>query len=477
MVDTGPGAPRRPDDIRHTPASGLPRATPREGTPVQPPGAPIPPGAPTRPIVQASPTETPRVWGTPPEPATPPRGTSPQPGVPPQLGGVPQPGAAPQPGGISQSGDVSRPVDASRPGVASQTGGVPQLGAAPQTGGVPQAGDVSWPEGVSRTGGLPQPGGLPQTIHLSQAGTGSGTGPQPSDLSQTGGWPRVGGPSEPVGPARAGAAEWAGVPEAQDAYSERQERSSTTGPMGVRETSGVQVRLGSRERERDRQARRRAGRRSGLVAAGVLVLAGLVTAGLVLTPGSGDDGGGTEAAPSSGEQSPIGTGELPDAGTPITVGTADGSKYRLAAVTSGVSDGVAPTSQSSPPSGTSFPYVEYILSNPTQKNVLLDFPGDVFVRRSLVAPDAQGRCMPQAGVPEDMCTPPTRSQVVRHLAGGQLVPGDGGDKYLPPNSSFLVRATVDVPVNRAVKRTDMGLYVWKQLYMADQLAKQAPFPR
>ena len=64
MVDTGPGAPRRPDDIRHTPPGGFPRATPREGTPVQPadarpPGAPIPPGAPTRPIVQAPPGEAP----------------------------------------------------------------------------------------------------------------------------------------------------------------------------------------------------------------------------------------------------------------------------------------------------------------------------------------------------------------------------------------------------------------------------------
>jgi hypothetical protein len=302
-------------------------------------------------------------------------------------------------------------------------------------------------------------------------------------MSDDGGEPPIAGrarpggaPSEPAGAARAGAAEWAGVPEAQDAFSEREERSSTTGPMGVRETSGVQVRLGSRERERDRQARRRAGRRSGLVAAGVLVLAGLVTAGLVLTPGSGEEGG-TEVAPSSGEQTPAGTAELPDAGAPITVGTADGSKYRIATVSSGISDGVAPTSQSSPPSGTSFPYIEYILGNPTRKNVLLDFPGDVFVKRNLVMPDARGRCMPQAGVPEDMCTPPTKSQVVRRLTGGQLVPGDGGDKYLPPGSSFLVRATVDVPVNRAVKRSDMGLYVWKQLYMADQLAKQAPFPR
>ncbi|QKW33753.1 hypothetical protein HUT06_06665 [Actinomadura sp. NAK00032] len=266
------------------------------------------------------------------------------------------------------------------------------------------------------------------------------------------------------------------MPEAQEAYSRREKRSSTTGPMGVRETSGVQVRLGSRERERARRARRRAGRRSGLVAAGVLVLAGLVTAGLVLTPGSGDDGG-TGTAPAGGEQRPAGTGELPDAGKAITVGTADGSQYKIAAVTDGVSGGVETASQSSPPSGTSFAYIEYILSNPTQKRILLDFPGDVFVRRNLVTADARGRCMPQAGVPEDMCTPPTKSQVVRHLAGAALVSGDGGDKYMPPGSAFLVRATVDVPVDRGIKRSDMGLYVWKQLYMADQLAKQAPFPR
>ncbi|MEU8125415.1 hypothetical protein AB0C21_42455 [Spirillospora sp. NPDC049024] len=273
---------------------------------------------------------------------------------------------------------------------------------------------------------------------------------------------------------RLGGSEWAAVPEAQDAYSEREEWSAP-GPMGVRETSGIQVRLGSRERERERSERRRKGRRSGLVAAGVLVLAGLVTAGLVLTPDSGGKGGGTTATPAAGEQPP-GAAKLPPAGSPITVGTADGSRYRIAAVTSGISDGVVTTFQSSPPSGTSFPYIEYILSNPTGQKVLLDFPGDVFVRRDLVTPEARGRCMPQAGVPETMCTPPTNSQVVRRLAGGALLAGDGGDKYLPPGAAYLVRATVDVPVDRRVRRTDMGLYVWKQLYMADRLAKQAPFP-
>ncbi|SNT61668.1 hypothetical protein SAMN05443665_106517 [Actinomadura meyerae] len=385
-MDTKPGVPRVPGGgALHTPAHGLPKATPREGTPVRPPGAPVPPGAPNRPIVRTPPAAEgpPSVWGKP--PAAPPAA-------------VPRPAAAPP-----AAGSPAAPVEPAPP----------------------------WPGGA--------------------------------------------------GNALVGDAEWAGVPEAQEAYSRREERSSTTGPMGVRETSGVQVRLGPRERARERARERRAnggaGRRSGLVAAGVLVLAALVTAGLVLTPGSGDDGGtGTGTAPSGGEQPPAGTGELPTAGKPITVGTADGSQYKIAAVSDGVSGGLETASQS-PPSGTSFAYIEYILSNPTQKQVLLDFPGDVFVKRNLIAANARGRCMPQAGVPEDMCTPPTKSQVVRHLSGGALVAGDGGDKYMPPGSAFLVRATVDVPVDRGIKRSDMGLYVWKQLYMADQLAKQAPFPR
>ncbi|TDC63612.1 hypothetical protein E1200_21865 [Actinomadura sp. GC306] len=274
-----------------------------------------------------------------------------------------------------------------------------------------------------------------------------------------------------------GAAAWAGASEAQDAYQGPDEEvPSTTGPMGVgvRETSGVQVRLGPREREREleRRARQRAaGRRSGIVAAGVLVLAGLVTAGLVLTGGSGD------GDPSPAAAGPGSAGaELPPAGPPIEVGTVDGAKYRLATVDSGISEGAVTTFHSTPPSGTSFPYIEYLLTNPTKDNVLLDFPGDVFVKRALVTPNARGRCMPQAGVPEDMCTPPTKSEVVRRLAGGGLVSGDGGDKYMPPGSTYLVRATVDVPVDSDVGRADMGLYVWKQLYMADQLAKPAPFP-
>ncbi|MBE1533510.1 hypothetical protein [Actinomadura algeriensis] len=259
---------------------------------------------------------------------------------------------------------------------------------------------------------------------------------------------------------------------------------STTGPMGTRETSGVQVRLGTQDgrarRERARAERARAerprsgkGRRAGFVAAGVVALAGLVMGGVVLSSSTREGDAGSAAL--GGAERPNGSASaaLPLAGTPVEVGTADGSRYRIAAVTAGVHD----EAMSSAPSGRSYPYIEYILTNPKDEKVLLDFPGDVFVTARLVAADARGRCMPQAGVPEDMCTPPTKSRVVKSLAGGDLLPGAGGDKWMPPGSSYMVRATVSVPVDRRIGRTDMGLYIWKQLYVSDQLAKPAPFPR
>lgn len=499
-MDTDPGIPRRPGEIRHTPPRGFPSpaATPAQGTPVPPVaapagggGAPIPPGAPARPIVHAPPPGQPHAGagrapgghaptaqapggGTPPHawgpvPASSP--TGPQPTVPraqtgPQAA-VPRAQTGPQaavPG--SQTGlQAAVPHRQTGPQAA-----VPRAQTGPQAA-VPRA--HTGPQAA-----VPRPQTGPQAaVPRAQ------TGPQAAvPGSQT-------GPQRPVRqPVAQGDMAWSGVPAAQDDFAARDvprrgepaEDASGAGPMGTRETSGVQVRLGSRALDRQERNRRRGGRRGGLIAGGVLVLAGLVAAGLVLIPRSGDDkgGGGEGPAPATAEQRPTGgQARMPRTGTPIEVGTADGSKYRLAAVGGGVSDdGVVTTFQSSPPSGTSFAYIEYVLTNPTGHKVLLDFPGDIFLRRSLVTKAAQGRCMPQAGVPEEMCTPPTQSQVVRRLAGGDLVPGDGGDKYMAPGASYLVRATVDVPVARRLTRSDMGLYVWKQLYMADQLAKQVPFP-
>ncbi|GAA4143132.1 hypothetical protein [Actinomadura keratinilytica] len=256
--------------------------------------------------------------------------------------------------------------------------------------------------------------------------------------------------------------------------------TGTGGPIGVHDTSGIQVRLRPRGADRRRRERRRSGRRAGVVAACAMAVAAvLIGTGVLLMPGL-RDGNPRAESPRGGQSAASEAGRAgaarPRAGSPVDVGTADGSRYRLQAVTGGLENAAVTTQQSSPPAKGSFPYIDYILSNPTKDRVLLDFPGDVFVRRSLVAARDRGRCVWQAGVPESMCTPPTKSEVVRRLSGGALIPGDGGDRYLPPGSSYLVRVTVEVPVDRRLRRGDLRLYVWKQLYMADRPARLVPFP-
>ncbi|RFU38850.1 hypothetical protein DZF91_25515 [Actinomadura logoneensis] len=254
----------------------------------------------------------------------------------------------------------------------------------------------------------------------------------------------------------------------------------TSDELGVRETSGVDVRIASSRSERHRirrEQRGRAGRRKGLLAgAGLLVVLAAAVGAFVLMPGS--DGGKGEGDPSAGASRSVPTrsGPMPKTGTTVSVATADGDRYQLGVVDTGTSEGTA-TQQTTAPSGYGFAYVEYVLSNPGREKVLLDFPGDVFVKRSRVESSGRARCMPQVGAPEDMCTPPTHSDVVRSLRGGQLVAGDGDDKYMPPGSAYLVRATVDVPVEKQLKTGDLRLFIWKRLYMGDQDAKEAPLPR
>ncbi|RMI43506.1 hypothetical protein EBO15_16325 [Actinomadura harenae] len=252
----------------------------------------------------------------------------------------------------------------------------------------------------------------------------------------------------------------------------------------MRETSGVEVRIGSSRSERNRirrEQRGRSGRRKGLLAgAVVLVVAAAAAGAFVLIPGSdgenGENGDGATVSGGGDTSAPARSGPMPKTGAPVTVGTADGYKYRIAAVDAGTGDG-ASTQQTTAPSGYGFGYVEYVLSNPTNAKVLLDYPGDVFVTRSRVESSGRGRCMPQVGAPEAMCTPPTHSDVVRSLRGGQLIKGDGEDKYMPPGSAYLVRATVDVPIAKELKAGDLRLFIWKRLYMANASAKEAPLPR
>ncbi len=266
MVDTGPGAPRRPDDIRHTPVGGLPRATPREGTPVQPPGAP------SHRAHQHAPSSS----RPPPPKRRPASGERPRPPTP----ASPNQAASRRPSTYRSPAPHNLPTSRPHGPTANRRLATDQ-----------RRHTARRPVPDRRLAPIRQPVRPRRCLAVNRPVADRWVGKVWWSVR---GWGVHG-----RGGVQPGSAEWAGVPEAQDAYSERAERRFSTGPMGVRETSGVQVRLGAREQEqeqeRERRARRRAGRRSGLVAAGVLVLAGLVTVGLLLTPGSGDDDGGTGA--------------------------------------------------------------------------------------------------------------------------------------------------------------------------------------
>lgn len=285
------------------------------------------------------------------------------------------------------------------------------------------------------------------------------------------------------GPAPEDEGPWGALPEAQDPVLEKAGARFASDQPGPRETAGVEVRLGTRagerarererERERERREPRRRGGRGVLAAVGVLVVAGLVAAGLVLTRGA--DGGGEPQA--GGPRTQLQDVEPPPAGKPVEVGTVDGFRYRLAAVRSGLDKEAARAARGSLPPGTTYPYIDYLLSNPTDDEVLLEYPGDVFLKRNLIVRQARGRCEPKLGVPNYMCTPPTQSKVVRRLIGGELVPGDGGDQYMPPKSTYLVRITVQVPVDSDISSRDLRLYVWEQIYRGTNPALLVPFPR
>ncbi|HEX2312400.1 MAG TPA: hypothetical protein VHJ17_01615, partial [Thermomonospora sp.] len=222
---------------------------------------------------------------------------------------------------------------------------------------------------------------------------------------------------------------------------------------------------------RRKAARGRAAHRNSALA-GLLAGAALVGSALVVwNSGVADSALGRSSGRLAGGPS---AGALPPTGPAVEIATIAGARYRLSAI----GEGTAPASRSSASRGTAYVHAEYVLSNPLDRPVLLDlYAADVFVKRELLPERARGRCMWHNGVPEDMCTPPAKPQVVSHLSGGPPTGGAGGDRYMPPGASYVVRVTVDVPVAEDPRPGDLRLYVWRQTYMADALAKEIPFPR
>lgn len=162
-------------------------------------------------------------------------------------------------------------------------------------------------------------------------------------------------------------------------------------------------------------------------------------------------------------------------GDRLDVSTPDGFSYSLAAVKAGTSDRPLASTRTPPPSGSMLAYVDYVLTNTGTEPALLDFPADLFVKRSLVPAPTRGRCMPQPGAPSDMCTLPDDTDVVNTLGYAPPKTQDE-DQYIPAGASYLVRVATDLPVSTGTGARDLGLYVWNPRFIPDRHAVQVPIP-
>jgi hypothetical protein len=162
-------------------------------------------------------------------------------------------------------------------------------------------------------------------------------------------------------------------------------------------------------------------------------------------------------------------------GPELDVSTPDGFSYSLAAVKGGTSDRPLASTRTPPPHGTTLAYGDYVLTNTGTAPALLDFPADLFVKRSLVPARAAGRCMPQPGAPADRCTLPDHTDVVNTLGFAPPRSTDG-DQYIPAGASYLVRVATDLPVDTSVSQHDVGLYVWNPRFTPNRRAVLVAFP-
>ncbi|WP_170177585.1 serine/threonine protein kinase [Thermomonospora umbrina] len=255
-------------------------------------------------------------------------------------------------------------------------------------------------------------------------------------------------------------------------------RSHALGSPGT-DTSGIEVRIRGRasgrraaasERRRGRAARRNS-TVAGLLAGTVLVGSALIVWNSGVADSALGRSSGRLAGGPGGEAVPSRTGPA------VEVETTHGYRYRLSAIGYDADPQAVPAGQSPPP-GTAYLHADYVLSNPLEKPVLLDlYTADVFVKRARLPEGARGRCMWHNGVPEDMCTPPAKPRVLSRLSGGPPTGGAGGDRYMAPGASYVVRVGLDLPMEADLRPGDLRLYVWRQTYMADTLVKEIPFPR
>lgn len=170
-----------------------------------------------------------------------------------------------------------------------------------------------------------------------------------------------------------------------------------------------------------------------------------------------------------------GTAKTPKTGPALSFTTPDGFGYELGAARAGKDE--KPLPRSTPgPAGTTYAFIDYVLTNSKQQPALLEFPADLFVPMVQVPAAERERCMPQPGVPESMCTLPNHSTVTGHLNGSKPPIIQDGDTLMPGGASYLVRVATDLPVLATLQQSDIKLYVWNARFTSDRKGVEVAFP-
>jgi hypothetical protein len=211
--------------------------------------------------------------------------------------------------------------------------------------------------------------------------------------------------------------------------------------------------------------------------AGVVAIAAVV-GGIILSQ-SGSKNSPTAAA-ASGSATVVGGDvpriTLPRTGTPLNIATPDGYAYTVAAIGGGTSDqplikGVTPA-----PAGQTFAYVDYVLTNAKPTPALLDFPADLFLEADRVPGNEQTICMPQPGIPGNMCTLRNHSLVTAYVGDSKSPITQNGDQYMPGGAAYKIRIQTDLPVDKGLGQRAMGLYVWDIRYISNGKGVHVAFP-
>jgi hypothetical protein len=166
----------------------------------------------------------------------------------------------------------------------------------------------------------------------------------------------------------------------------------------------------------------------------------------------------------------------PRTGPALSIANTDGYAYTIAAARGGTDASPLPGTGTPPPADATYAYADYVLTNTGNKTALLDFPADLFVKRSRIARESQARCMPQVGTQPGMCTLPNHSVVIGYLNGAKAPSSQEGDQYMPAGASYLIRVATDLPVSTGLTPAEMNLYIWDARYISDRKAVLLAFP-